>query len=173
MLRVLDPAILLQPCRFTVLVAPPRMAIAALNEYLPRLQRFLTLYVCGNYSRILSGIHRSCGSFDVQRAFTAYQLLTILEETHHSTIWVEYDSSLYTESDIEGLEEQVTRVLKDTGRNACIILYAPALDEIVARMAAAADRLICLEALEEKSTRGRTPRQGCSDRSMQKTLELF
>ena len=46
--------------------------VSAINSNVD-LQRFLFLYIGGNYSRILSGINRQSKNFDVRRAFTAHR----------------------------------------------------------------------------------------------------
>ena len=53
----LPPAVSLLPETFNVLVAPVDMLVDALNRHL-ELQRFKILYICGNYSCILSLLDR-------------------------------------------------------------------------------------------------------------------
>jgi hypothetical protein len=48
----------LQPGTFSAVIAPEKVMVAALNSNVD-LQRFLFLYIGGNYFRILSGIQRS------------------------------------------------------------------------------------------------------------------
>jgi DNA polymerase I len=86
----LHPAITLGFRAFHVLVAPVQMLVEALNSHL-NLQRFEVLYVCGNYSRILSGLDRRFTALEVRRAFTAFQLMTILEENRHTLLILEHD----------------------------------------------------------------------------------
>jgi DNA polymerase I len=50
------------------------------------LQRYKVLFICGNYSHILSRLNRNITELEVRRAFTSFQLMTILEENHHSFI---------------------------------------------------------------------------------------
>jgi hypothetical protein len=54
----LHPAVSLLPETFNVLIAPVEMLVDALNSHL-ELQRYKVLYVCGNYSRILSRLDRN------------------------------------------------------------------------------------------------------------------
>ena len=70
------------------------MFVQALNRNLD-LQRFKVLYVSGNYSAILSKLDRRFTELDIRRGFTVFQLLTILEEAHHSLILVEHDPMIY------------------------------------------------------------------------------
>lgn len=66
----LHPAIPLRSSTFNLLISPVPMLVEALNEHL-NLQRFQVLYVCGNYSRILSNLgHRT--SLKVRRAKTLF-----------------------------------------------------------------------------------------------------
>ena len=78
---------------FNVLVAPREHFIAMLNRNL-NLQRYKVLYVTGNFSGILSQLHRRFTELEIRRGFTTFQLVTILEEAYHSVI-VEHDPMLY------------------------------------------------------------------------------
>lgn len=57
--------------------------------------RFSTLYVCGNYSTILTHLYRRFEDLNIGRAFTVFQLMTILEEAHHSLNLIEHDPLIY------------------------------------------------------------------------------
>lgn len=134
----LHPSITLQTGTFNALIAPEALAAGALNEN-GELQRFLFLYVCGNFSRLLSVISRRSTNFDVQRAFTAYQLQAILAGSHHTVIFVEHDPSLY-----EGADEVIGAVasaLHDVGESSLVILYAPQEDATFRALAQQADRV--------------------------------
>jgi hypothetical protein len=74
------PTVSLRPRSFNALVAPNEMFAKALNRNL-NLQRFKVLYVCGNYSSILSRLDRRFQDLEIRRAFTVFQLMAILEET--------------------------------------------------------------------------------------------
>ncbi|MDD1752537.1 MAG: hypothetical protein LUQ38_05540 [Methanotrichaceae archaeon] len=67
---------------FNVLVAQRKHFIAMLNRNL-NLQRYKVLYVTGNFSGILSRLHRRFTELEIRRGFTTFQLMTILEEVHH------------------------------------------------------------------------------------------
>ena len=69
----LHPSIILQDRAWHILVAPLPMLTAALNRNL-ELQRFEVLYICGNYSRVLSSLDRRFTTLQVRRAFTVFQL---------------------------------------------------------------------------------------------------
>lgn len=170
----LHPCISMQTGTFNALIAPEEVVLAALNDN-PAFQRFLFLYVCGNYSRLLSGINRRSTSIEVQRAFTAFQLLSILRECHHTVVFVEHDHSLYEDAGVEVIDH-VARVLKDAASDSLVILYAPKSNASFDAIGKRADRFFFLGApgipvrsamRRTPGTRQRTPRQG------QSTLEAF
>ena len=72
------PSVSLGPRSFNALVAPNEMFAKALNRNL-NLQRFKVLYICGNYSSVLSRLDRRFQDLEIRRAFTVFQLMTILE----------------------------------------------------------------------------------------------
>jgi len=69
---------------------------------------------------------------EIRRAFTSFQLMTILEENHHSFLIVEHDPMLY--EDAKEMVEYVAQALKQTSREATILLYSPALDPRLQKM---------------------------------------
>ena len=121
----LHPAVSLLPETFNVLVSPVEMLVDALNSHL-NLQRYKILYICGNYSHILSRLDRNITEMEIRRAFTSFQLMTVLEENHHSFLIIEHDPMLY--EDAGEMVEYVAQALKQTSREATILLYSPALD---------------------------------------------
>jgi hypothetical protein len=78
----------------------------------------------------------------VRRAFISFQLMIILEENHHSFLIVEHDPLLY--EDAGQMVEYVAQHLKQTSREATVLLYAPALDPHLQEMAELADRVFCI-----------------------------
>jgi hypothetical protein len=82
---------------FNVLIASVEMLVDALNSNL-NLQRYKILFISGNYSRILTRLDRRFASIEVRPAFTCFQLMTILEENHHSFLIVEHDPMLYEDA---------------------------------------------------------------------------
>jgi DNA polymerase I len=84
------PTVSLLAETFNVLIAPVEMLAGALNSHL-ELQRYKILFISGNYSRILNRLNRNITQLDVRRAFKVFQLMTILEENHHSFLIVEHD----------------------------------------------------------------------------------
>jgi hypothetical protein len=110
---------------FNVLIAPVEMLVDALNCNL-NLQRYKILFISGNYSRILTRLDRRFASIEMRRAFTSFQLMTILEENLHSFLIVEHDPMLY--EDAKQMVEYVGQALKQTSIEATILLYAPARD---------------------------------------------
>src|SRR5208283_537611 len=115
----------LYPGTFNAVIAPEKVMITAINSN-PDLQRFLFLYVGGNYSRILSGINRTSKNFDVRRAFTAHQLFTVIREAGHTVVFAEHDPSLFDGA--ATMLEPVAGALKEAGRDSLVILYTPVTD---------------------------------------------
>ncbi|MDD1757605.1 MAG: hypothetical protein LUQ22_02600 [Methanotrichaceae archaeon] len=93
----LHPTVSPQGKSFNVLVAPREHFIEMLNRNL-NLQRFKVLSVTGNFSGILSRLHRRFTEQEIRRGFTTFELMTILEEANHSLIIIEHDPILYEDS---------------------------------------------------------------------------
>ncbi len=79
------------------LIAPVEVLAVAQSSHL-ELQRYKILFISGNYSRILNRLNRNFTELEVRRAFTSFQLMTILEENHHSFQIVEHDPILYEDA---------------------------------------------------------------------------
>jgi len=163
----------IQPWAFNVLVAPEDIALGLLRERLGQ-GRFLSLYVCGNYSRLLSIINLRSVEFDVRRAFTASQLLSIAEDAHHTFVFIEHDPTLYSESD--GMAEYVSLALRELSRESTVVLYSSGLDDQLRAISIKADRVFCLERSaarherpQRREVRGRMRYGQISD--SQRTLE--
>jgi hypothetical protein len=127
----LHPAVSLTEETFNVLIAPVEMLVDALNSNL-NLQRYKILFISGNYSRILTRLDRRFTSLEERHAFTSFQLMTILEENHHSFLIVEHDP----------------------------ILYAPALDPHLQKITELGDRVFCIYEGERAPAKGRAKMPG-------------
>ncbi len=136
---VLRRGITLHPGSFTAVIAPEQVILTALNTN-PELGRFLFLFVCGNYSRLISRIDRSSSNFEVCRPFTADQFLTVIREGGHTILFIEHDTSLFESA--ERLIEPAGSALREAGREALVVLYSPSMDRSFAALARHADRLI-------------------------------
>jgi DNA polymerase I len=139
MLIELRKGMTLHPCTFNAVIAPEKVMISALNNNID-LQRFLFLYVSGNYSRLLSSINRSSKNFEVRRAFTAHQLFTILKEVSHTVLLIEHDPTLF-----DGAAEmipQIAGMLKDISCESLVILYIPSIDRSFSVLMRQADHII-------------------------------
>ncbi len=149
----LHPTVSLLPETFNVLVAPVEMLVEALNSHL-NLQRYKVLYVCGNYSRILSRLDRNNTSLEEERrAFTSFQLITILEENHHSFLIVEHDPMLY--EDAGEMVEYVALDLKQTSRETTVLIYSPSLDPYLQKITVLADRVFCFYEMPKAPAKSR------------------
>jgi len=137
--------ITLQPGTFNAVVAPEKEIVTAINNNTD-LQRFLFLYIGGNYSRILSGINRQSKNFDVRRAFTAHQLFTSLRVAGHTVIFIEHDPSLFDGA--MAMLEPVAGALKEAARESLVILYTPVADCMFSALSRKADRYIELISVE-------------------------
>ncbi|MDD1758241.1 MAG: hypothetical protein LUQ22_05860 [Methanotrichaceae archaeon] len=108
------------------------------------LQRFKVLFVTGNFSGILSRLHRSFTELEIRRGFTSFQLMTILEEAYHSLIIIEHDPILYEDS-AEMVGEYVSRAMKQAAYEATVLLYSPGIDLFLEDLAKSADRVFYFE----------------------------
>ena len=165
----LHPAVSLLSETFNVLVAPVDMLVDALNSHL-ELQRYKILFICGNYSRILGRLDRNFTELEVRRAFTSFQLMTILEENHHSFLIIEHDPMLY--EDAKEMVEYVAQALKQTSREATILLYSPALDIHLEKMTELADRVFCFYEMPKVPAKGRAKAEQKMPK-VQVTLEAY
>jgi len=163
----------IQAGTFNVLVSPEELALRTLREAVGP-GRFLVLYVCGNYSRLLSRINLRTAEFGIRRAFTSSQLLSILDDAHQTFVFLEHDPSLFAES--EEMVEYASIALKELSRESTVVLYAPAFDGTLQKIAKKADRVFCFEAVE-LGRRSRRParRSAPGDARLdgQSTLEVF
>jgi hypothetical protein len=164
----LHPAISLQEDTFNVLIAPVEMLVDAINNSL-NLQRYKVLFVSGNYSRILSRLNRNVTELDVRRAFTSFQLMTILEENHHSFLIVEHDPLLY--EDAQEIVEYVAQHLRQTSREATVLVYSHELDPHLEKMTPLADRVFCFYEMPKSPAKSRV-KAGVMPGS-QATLEAY
>jgi hypothetical protein len=121
----LYPTISLRSRSFNVLQAPRELFIQALNRNLD-LQRYKVLYISGNYSGILSKLDRRFQDLEIRRAFTVFQLMTILEEARHSLILIEHDPLLYEQA-VE-MTEYISKSMSDAAKEAAVLLYSPSTD---------------------------------------------
>ena len=130
----------IEPCTFTALIGPPGTVIGMINTSRD-LQRYLFLYVSGNFSRILTHVDRNSGSFDTRRAFTAHQLLTILHETAHTGVFIEHDPTLFDGA--WNMIPPIAAALGQVSRESTVILYSPAADRAFSLLSRGARSVIC------------------------------
>ena len=89
----------------------------------------------------------------VRRAFTVFKLTTILEENHQSFLIVEHDPMLY--EDASEMVEYIAQHLRQTSREATVLLYSPALDPHLEKMTPLADRVFCFYEMPKAPAKGR------------------
>jgi len=175
MLIELQKGVALQPGTFYAVLAPEEVIISAINNN-QDIQRYLFLFVGGNYSRILSGIHRTATNFEIRRAFTAHQLFTILKEASHTVVFIEHDSSMY-----DGAWEMImpiSEALKEIGRESMVILFSVTPDRAFSALIQKADRVYSLSSVDNSQQRrvsrsSRSHTQPWQQHSPQKTLDIF
>jgi len=165
----LHPAVSLAPQTFNALLAPAEMLAESLNDRL-NLQRFRTLYITGNYSGILSRLDRRFTDLDIRRAFTVFQLMTVLEENHHTLLIVEHDPLLY--EDASEMTEYVSKALTEAAKKATVLLYAAASDPYFEELTKNADRVFCFHERPAAATKRAAQAEQKSPAS-QTTLEAF
>jgi hypothetical protein len=146
----LYPTITLRPRSFNALLAPREMFIQALNRNL-NLQRFRVLYICGNYSSILSSLDRRFEALEIRRAFTVFQLMTILEENSHTILFIEHDPSLY--EDAKEMAEVVSKAMREASKDAAILLYSLGADPYFEELVKNADRVFYFDEGPRAETR--------------------
>jgi hypothetical protein len=165
----LYPTISLRSRSFNILQAPRELFIQALNRNLD-LQRYKVLYICGNHSGILSKLDRRFRELEIRRAFTVFQLMTVLEETRHSIVFVEHDPLLY--EDAAEMTEYVSHALSDVAKEAAVLLYSPGTDTFLEELARNADRVWYFDEGPRASPRLVTKAFPKAERN-QTTLEAF
>jgi hypothetical protein len=174
MLIELRKGMTLHPCTFNAVIAPEKVMVSALNSN-PDLQRFLFLYVSGNFSRLLSSISRSSKNFEVRRAFTAHQLFTILKEVSHTVLLIEHDPTLFEGG--ETMLPQIAGMLRDIGRESLVILYTPSVDRSFSVLMRQADHIIEIAPADDRvgtalHRSSRSHRSGDNLPYAQRTLEV-
>ena len=174
MLIELRKGMTLHPYTFNAVIAPEKVMISVINNNID-LQRFLFLYVSGNYSRLLSSINRTSKNFEVRRAFTAYQLFTILKEVSHTVVLLVHDPTLFDGA--ENMIPQIAGMLKDISHESLIILYTPSIDRSFSVLMRQADHIIEITPADDTITnaihrRSRSLRNSENRPYAQRTLEV-
>jgi hypothetical protein len=152
------------PDTFTLCIAPSAMIHEALKNLLTG-NRDSILYLCGNYPVILPSIAMDPCRFRVRRALTAYQVLSILEETDESLTLFEHDRSLY--DDNENLFIPIgERCRQRAGESGTVILFAVRTDPWLHRLEPYAHRVVFFSHTHSVSIK-----PGRTDPVIQQTLE--
>jgi hypothetical protein len=146
----LYPTITLRSRSFNALTAPREMFIQMLNRNL-NLQRFRVLYICGNYSGVLSSLDRRFEALEIRRAFTVFQLMTILEENSHTILLIEHDPTLY--EDAKEMAEVVSKRMMEASKDAAVLLYSPGTDPYFEELVRNADRVFYFDEGPRAETR--------------------
>jgi DNA polymerase I len=166
----LQSPLILVPNSFNVLIGPEEMLVDSLNYNMKEIQRLQVLYVSGNYSRILDKIDRRFTELDVRRAFTVYQLLTILKEAYQTLIILEHDPSLF--EDASEMAEYIGHALKESSNNSAVLLYSPWTDRPLEEISKFADRVFVFNEVQ-KYVYKRASKKTTPGPRGQRTLEAF
>jgi hypothetical protein len=166
----LQSPFILVPNTFSVLVGPEEMLVDSLNYNLKHLQSLQVLYISGNYSRILDKLDRRFTELDVRRAFTAYQLLTILKEAYQTLIILEHDPSLF--EDASEMAEYVGQALKEVSNSSSVLLYSSWTDRHLDEISKFADRVFVFNEVH-KYVYKRASKKAKPGPRGQRTLEGF
>jgi len=123
----------------STIISPPEFAGKLILDYLRYYKSML--FVSGNFSFILPQFSRMSLNFDIRRAFTAYQLLQIMDEAEHDMLFIEK-----TFEDEEGLFEILFLALRDIARKGSIVIvYSPKMDGFMDYVGRNADRLVMVQ----------------------------
>jgi hypothetical protein len=95
------------------------------------------LHICGNHSSIQSRLDRRFQDLEIRRAFTVFQLTTILEEGRHTLIIIEHDP-LFCD-DAAGMIDLASQAMSDAAKEAAVLLYSPGIDTFLEDLARNAD----------------------------------
>ena len=158
------------PNSFSVLIGPDKMLVDSLNYNLKELERLQVLYISGNYSRILDKLDRRFTELDVRRAFTAYQLMTILKEAYQTLIILEHDPSLF--EDATEMAEYVGQAIKGVSNRSSVLVYSPWTDRHLDEMSKFADRVFVFNEVH-KYVHKRSANKGKPGPRGQRTLGAF
>jgi hypothetical protein len=88
---------------------------------------------------------------EIHRAFTVFQLMTILEEARHSLILIEHDPLPY--EDAQGMVEYVSQALSDAAKEATVLLYSPGTDTFPEDLTKNADRVFYFDEVPRATTK--------------------
>ncbi len=154
----LTPWITLTTGTFSAIVSPEEEMVRLLARR-DELRRYLFLYISGNYSRLLSRVGDRTARFDVRRAFTTHQLLTILREAAHTIIFIEHDPTLFDGAPAH-LITTVGRTMQEMAAGSIVLLYTPVPDRTFGTLAGYADRIVTLASEQKEEPKGgRGPRE--------------
>jgi hypothetical protein len=124
----------------TVIMGPPQVVIEGLDHCSSAIRRYPLLYVCSNFSGILSCLHRTTSDFSVRRGFTSDQVSTIISECDTTYLFIEHDPSLY-EEDPRLVQVVVNKIKAFTRESGTAIVYSHKADRFMHQMMRTADRV--------------------------------
>jgi hypothetical protein len=155
------PHVILPERSFAVIIAPVASVAEGLNQC-REMGRYETLYICSNYSRLLSLLHRTVNYFYIRRGFTSHQVSAILGESDQSILFLEHDPTLY-ESDRTMIPVIVDMLSTFAREKGAVIVYSDRTDPFIRAAARAATHVFVTEeprAMHTRSRRGWEKRYG-------------
>ena len=142
MALLFDPGVAVEVGRYTALVSPPGFLADVLLA--PEVDRFTALYCYGVSSRVLHRLPRRAPRIGIQSCMTVHQLLEALRSADQSIVIVEYDDSIF--SPLEGEDRDVIfvvgRQLRELGRSATVLLWAPRAERGFRALMMTADQVV-------------------------------
>jgi|Deesub1362A_J573_1020465.scaffolds.fasta_scaffold00627_18 hypothetical protein len=123
---------------------PVDVAVMAVKNYVDN-HPFSMLYICGNQSRVLDHLR---GDFDVRRAFTVYQLFSILEDVYQDVVFIEHDPLLFEDVGRDGnysLVEILSLAMKDVARRRLVLYFSTTQDVFFDVIVKNSDRVLFFE----------------------------
>ncbi len=109
-------------------------------------------------------------ALEVRRAFTVFQLMTVLEQNHHTIVIIEHDPLLY--EDGQEMTEYVSQAMRECAKEASVLLYAPSADPYLEEIIKNADRVFYFDEGTKAEARIAAKAAPKTQRS-QTTLEAF
>lgn len=123
----------------TAIIGPAGILEKGLNSCSDTMRRYSFLYVCSNYSGVLSDLHRTTFNFSVRRGSTSDQVITIINECDSTYLINEHDPSLYAD-DTKLIPHVISR-LKTFARNkGTVVVYSRNLDRFMRALLRASGR---------------------------------
>lgn len=146
MLFDIHPSFTRQRATFNVIIAPEDTLLPALAYALQKTKKPVQ-YLCGDVTEIFARLIAYHNKTRLQRVESFWALIHTIEETEHTSIFIEHDRKLCEQSeDSIGQFVQACRE-KAYYRNATVILFSTRIDGILQRISENANRAVFVDQL--------------------------